>query len=336
MFTKNKTDWGLLAKYLAGEANQKEMAAVEKWLGQRAENRAEFGKLRSEWKVMESMKQFDVDNAWKKLHGRIIDTEEPVLAVSGKTTLVHRRMSWGTTLRIAASLLLLIAIGASVAISVGRSRKVTIITAASERLRSVTLPDGSTVTMNGSTTLSYAKHFLGNSRNVSLSGEAFFEVTPDKSKPFIIHTDGAAIKVVGTSFNVDTRGSSSTVEVYVSTGIVEVYKPESRNNSVFLHPGEIGKVSKNIINSKMAGNENAIAWKTGKMDFRDIPWSEAVAMLNKMYNVNIILKESGLSSIKTTGEYLYPEEPLDTILRILCQQSALRIEKSDNKIYLSK
>ncbi len=80
MFTKSKTDWSLLAKYLAGETNEKEKAAVEKWLGQSAENRAEFGKLRSEWKIMESMKQFDVDNAWKKLHGRIIENEEPVSA----------------------------------------------------------------------------------------------------------------------------------------------------------------------------------------------------------------------------------------------------------------
>jgi transmembrane sensor len=336
MFTKSKTDWGLLAKYLAGEANEKEKAAVEKWLGQSTDNRAEFGKLRSEWKIMESMKQFDVDNAWKKLHGRILDNEEPVLSDSGKSVDLHQRMSWGTPLRIAASLLLLIALGASIAIAVSRFKKVTIFASAYERLKSVTLPDGTTVTMNSNTTLSYVKHFHGNTRNVTLTGEAFFEVTPDKSRPFIIQTDNAAIRVVGTSFNVDTKGSSSTVEVYVSTGIVEVYKPESRNNSVFLHPGELGTVSKNIINSKKVSNENAIAWKTGRMDFRDIPLSEAVEMLNKMYDVNIILKAQGLASIRTVGEYRYPEEPLDTILRVFCQQNLLRIEKSDNKIYLSK
>jgi transmembrane sensor len=135
---------------------------------------------------------------------------------------------------------------------------------------------------------------------------------------------------------VDTRGSSSDVEVYVSTGIVEVYKPESMNNSVFLHPGEIGTVTKNIINSRIASNENAIAWKTGRMDFRDIPLSEAVEMLNKMYDVNIVLNAPGLASIRTGGEYRYPEEPLDTILHVFCQLNFLRIEKSDNKIYLSK
>jgi transmembrane sensor len=336
MFTKNKTNWSLLAKYLAGETNQNEKAAVEKWLAHSAENRAEFGKLRSDWKIMESMKQFDVDNAWKKLHGRILDNEETVLSDSTKSVDLQSHFSWRTPLRIAASLLLLVALGVSVAIAVGRFQKVTITTSANERLKNVTLPDGSTVTMNSNTTLSYMKHFLGNTRNVELKGEAFFEVTPDKSKPFVIKADEAVIRVVGTSFNVDTKRSPATVEVYVATGIVEVYKPESKNNSVFLHPGEMGTLSKNVIHSKKASNENAIAWKTGRMDFRDIPLSEAVEMLNKMYRVNIICNEPDLVNTKVGGRYQYPDEPLDTILTILCQQNFLKIEKSDNKIYLSK
>ncbi len=221
--------------------------------------------------------------------------------IAEKALICISRMSWGTPLRIAASLLLLIALGASIAIAVGRYQKVTITTSANERLKNVTLPDGSTVTMNCNTTLSYMKHFRGNTRNVELTGEAFFEVTPDKSRPFIIQADEAAIRVVGTSFNVDTKGSSSTVEVYVSTGIVEVYKPESRNNSVFLHPGEMGTVSKNIINSKKASNENAIAWKTGRMDFRDIPLSEAVEMLNKMYRCEYYSQRTGISVHTNSG-----------------------------------
>ncbi len=123
MFTKNKTDWSLLAKYLAGETNQNEKAAVEKWLARSAENRAEFGKLRSDWKIMESMKQFDVDNAWKKLHGRILDNEEPVLSDSTKSVDLQSHFSWRTPLRIAASLLLLVALGVSVAIAIGDSRR---------------------------------------------------------------------------------------------------------------------------------------------------------------------------------------------------------------------
>ncbi len=336
MFTRNKINWSLLAKYLAGETNQKEITAVEKWLALSAKNRAEFGKLRSDWKIMESMKQFDVDNAWKKLHGRILENEEPVLTSHMKGVEMKGHIAWRIPLRIAASLLILVALGISIVIAVGRYQKVTITTSANDKLKTVTLPDGSTVTMNSRTTLSYMKHFKGNTRDVELSGEAFFEVTPDRSKPFVIQADEAAIKVVGTSFNVDTKSSPSTVEVYVASGIVEVYKPESKNNSVFLHPGEMGTVSKNIIHSKKASNENAIAWKTGRMDFRDIPLSQAVEMLNKMYRVNIICNEPGLVNTKVGGRYQYPDEPLDTILTILCQQNFLKIEKSGDKIYLSK
>ncbi len=180
--------------------------------------------------------------------------------------------------------------------------------------------------MNSNTTLSYMKHFHGNTRNVELKGEAFFEVTPDKSKPFIIKADQAVIKVVGTSFNVDTKRSPATVEVYVATGIVEVYKPESKNNSVFLHPGEMGTVSKNIIHSKKASNENAIAWKTGRMDFRDIPLSEAVEMLNKMYRVNIICNEPDLVNTKVGGRYQYPDEPLEQSLPFCANKTFLKLK----------
>jgi len=336
MFTKSKTDWSFLAKHLVGEANEKEKAAVEKWLGKSAENRIQYGKLRSDWKIMENMKQFDVDNAWQKLHGRILTNEEPVLSDTRESVVLPRRMSWATPLRLAASLVLIIALGVTLVIAIGRFQKVTITTSATERLKSVILPDGSAVTMNANTQLSYSKNFRGRTRNVNLSGEAFFEVTPDKSRPFLIHADEAYIRVVGTSFNVDTKGRSSEVEVYVSTGIVELYKTESRNNSVMLHPGEVGSFNRNIIHSKKASNENAIAWKTGRMDFRDIPLSEAVEMLNKMYRVKIICNEPGLVNTKVGGRYQYPDEPLDTILAILCQQNSMKIEKSDNKIYLSK
>ena len=335
MFTRNKTDWSLLAKYLAGETSEKEKAAMEKWLDENAGNRAEFGKLRSDWKIMESMKQFDVDNAWHKLHGRIIDHEGSAHQ-EDKSVKLPLQKQWGTPLRIAATLLLLVAFGFTLAVVFGRFQKVTVTASANDRLRVVTLPDGSAVTLNANTTLSYMKNFRGSSRNVKLSGEAFFEVTPDKSRPFVIQAGEATIRVVGTSFNVDARGSSSEVEVYVSTGIVEVFNPDNKEQRVLLHPGELGTVSDKSIQSKQTINENAIAWKTGKMDFRDIPLSEAVGMLNKMYNVHIVLEAPGLASIKTAGEYRYPEEPLDTILRVFCQQNLLKIEKSNNMIYLSK
>jgi transmembrane sensor len=337
MFAKQKTDWSLLARYFAGETGEEEKAALEKWLSNSPENRALFGKLKSDWKIMDTMnKQFNVDNAWNKLHGRIADHESIAGTEKGEMVSIHPRRSWLTWVRIAASLLLITLLGVSVVFISGRFQQVNISTASLEKIRIVSLPDGTRASLNANSRLSYVKRFNEKIREVTLSGEAFFEVAPDKTRPFVIHAENAGIKVVGTSFNVDTRRKDQSVEVFVSTGIVELYQSDNLTNHVLLQPGDVGTLTPNGINSKKSSNENPIAWKTGNMDFQDTRLSEAVQILNEIYGVNIVCRDSDLDTTQTNGTYHYPEESLDQILTIICKQNHMKVEKSDNKIYLSR
>jgi ferric-dicitrate binding protein FerR (iron transport regulator) len=337
MFTTQKTNWGLLAKYLAGETGDQENAAIDKWLNKSPENRALFGKLRSDWKIMDTMnKQFNVDNAWSKLHGRITALDSSAGMESGRIVSMQRRRSWFVPVRMAASLLFIAVLGVFLVYMIGGMQKVNISTASNERLKSVSLPDGSTVIMNANSSLSYSKRFSRKTRDVRLSGEAFFEVAHDKTRPFYVHTDGADIRVVGTSFNVNTSHNDHRVEVYVLTGIVEMSRTKTKDRHVLLHPRDLGTCSRKELTSKLTNNENAIAWKTGIMDFQETRLSEAIEVLNKMYKVDIICLDPGLANIKTNGEYIFTEEPLDTILAVFHKQNNMKVEKSDNKIYLSK
>ena len=84
------------------------------------------------------------------------------------------------------------------------------------------MPDGSVITVNKNSTLSYPSEFKGKTREVALNGEAFFKVTPNKEKPFIIHVNDVTVRVVGTSFNI--RSEKGKTEVIVETGIVQVTK----------------------------------------------------------------------------------------------------------------
>ena len=108
--------------------------------------------------------------------------------------------------------------------------------------KAVTLPDGSTVYMNAGARLSYSKQFGRKNREVQLTGEAFFDVTPDKKRPFSISAGNAVIRVLGTSFNVNSSNKENQVEVYVSTGIVELSESGNQNNRVLIHPGNIGLI----------------------------------------------------------------------------------------------
>jgi ferric-dicitrate binding protein FerR (iron transport regulator) len=192
------------------------------------------------------------------------------------------------------------------------------------------------VYLNADSKITYSRDFNRKNRSVNLTGEAFFEVAPDKNHPFVIHADNADIRVVGTSFNVRATPADHHVEVYVSTGVVEMFPSGQSESLVTLRPGDIGMVANRKASSRKSRNANAIAWKTGEMDFRDTRLSDAISVLNGLYRVNIVCVEPGLDTTLTNGTYRYPDESLEQILTILCTQNNMKARNEDNTIYLSR
>jgi ferric-dicitrate binding protein FerR (iron transport regulator) len=336
MLFKQKTNWELLAKYVAGETDAKETESVLFWANQSSENKALLQEIKSDWKTMDLIDdRFNVDNAWEKLHGRISQNGGKVVDMPAVSKKANRFSTFSLPVRVAASLILLAILGLAFVTVTGRFQRVNIISEVSEINRTIDLPDGSRVHLNGGTKLSYSKKFGKNNRNVSLSGEAYFEVAPDKENPFRIFAGTACIRVVGTAFNVNTKKSKGSVEVYVESGIVELYENGNQDNHVMLQKGNIGLMDKKLITRIQAKNANAIAWKTGEMNFSDTPLMEVVSLLNNVYNVNITVKGEGIDTIKINGSY--QGDPLDDILKVIGQHNPqLTIAKSDDTIYLSQ
>jgi transmembrane sensor len=292
MFLLRKIKWNLLAKCLAGEANEKEKEAITNWIEKKPANRKLFGEIKSHWMKMDKgmNSRFDVDNAWDKIYDRITNNSDAVMIDHSATLSVTSLRTWITPFRIAASILVLAVIGTVLYFTLRNYGHVDVSSAQYDRTSVVTLPDGSQVYLNDNTSLSYNRQFGKRSRVVKLNGEAFFEVIPDKTKPFRIIAGGACVKVLGTSFNVNTRKHVDQVEVYVSTGIVELSEMNDERNRVLLHPGNIGVLSSKTITSAKAENQNCIAWRTGNLTFRDTRLSEVTSLLNDVYRVNIIPK----------------------------------------------
>jgi transmembrane sensor len=335
MFTTNKTDWNLLAKYMAGEASEQETNVMEEWLGKSAENRALYNSIKSDWKLMDTMKtQFNTDKAWNKVHERIAAGEGFPVMHDSPDAQVRSRRFFMTPLRVAASIMLMALLGTSVWFITNSMKHVSYTAGNEERGKQIVLPDGSSIFLNASSSLSYSRSFNRKLREVKLDGEAFFEVTPDKTKPFRIYAKKACITVIGTSFNVNAGKNNNQVSVYVATGIVELSETENRSNRILLKPGNMGMMNNKEITSLTAANENAIAWKTGTLSFRDTKLLEVTSLLNDIYGVNIVLRESGLDTTRINGDY--QNDPLDEILQVICKQTHLTVEKSDDMIYLSR
>lgn len=150
---------------------------------------------------------------------------------------------------------------------------------------SIVLPDGTKVWLNAATTLRYAPTKLERmERVVWVAGEAYFEVAKDKKRPFIVNSNGQKIEVLGTHFNVNTyKGVANTITT-LAEGSVKV---STEKNSNYLKPGQQSITNGGTINIETADLETALAWKDGKIYFKDAPLAEVMDEIARWYDVQI-------------------------------------------------
>lgn len=314
----------LLVKYLVGETNVDENAAVEFWLKADEKNLNYYNGFKKIWEdsllIAAENKNIDENAAWKRLQNRIHDKE--VRVVTPKKSSV----SW---LRIAASILLISTLG-WLGYSYFENKSNTLIQIyASNSTLNDTLPDGTTVTLNKNSSLSYASKFKGKTRPVTLKGEAFFNVSPDKTKPFIITINDVTVQVVGTSFNVKNKNGKTTVDV--ETGIVKVSK---NKDQVELRHGEkvvIADKNSELLKSTSKGRLYNY-YRNKELVCDETPLKDLVEALNEIYDVNIIIKNTSLKEKPLTT--VFKDQSLDEVLEVIQETFRIEIERKNNQIIL--
>lgn len=204
-----------------------------------------------------------------------------------------------------------------------------------ETLNMYELPDGTKVSLNSETKFFFPSKFKGNTREVTIEGEAFFDVKPDPTKPFIINAGKAQIKVLGTSFNVNAYPGSDKVEVIVETGKVRVshkqlpvFHPKSE---LILDPGDKGVLLKanNALLKSKNNDANFLAWKTHELTFRETLLKDVVATLEKVYKTDIDITDSKLENLRLTGQY--NDYSIDFIMEVIASTLQIDIAQVDGK-----
>lgn len=313
----------LLAKYLLGETSAAEVKQVEQWLQQSPENQREFNSLKQLFQASAfkaAPADVDADKAWKNVKAKMDGGAE-----RGRIITMERKNNFKTYFSVAAAIVALAV--AAVVIRVYQHRVPAVqyarFTAASQK-QTDTLPDGSVVTLNKNTTLTYPVAFANNERKVTLHGEAFFDVVKDSTRPFIIEAGGAEIKVLGTSFNVRAYDTLATVEVVVETGIVQL-RSAAKNESVMLEPGSKGVYTKtNAALSKSSNDDlNYAFWRSNKLTFRNTPLKEVVDALNNYYAAGISYENENIGRCRFTATFEH--DSLSAILEILSVTFQLEI-----------
>jgi transmembrane sensor len=276
-------------------------------------------------------REINIDSAWNKVHSRI--GKEGLLT---ETTHIGERDRKLVFLRIAAAAVLIIGLGAGflfIRNSIISGKSMVIASGNDQRDVAVTLPDGSRVWLNRNSKLTYNYNHSRETRNVKLTGEAFFDIVPDTSKPFIIDAGKANVKVVGTSFNVITSNSENKVEVFVRTGKVMLSDP-SGEQSIMLEPGFVGTFGSHDTSRLFNVNRNYMAWKTDTLVYQGEKLDAVFADLKRVFNINISADDPEINNIPLTTTFF--SLPEDTIIQVICNTFNLRYEKNGSVYHLAK
>jgi transmembrane sensor len=200
--------------------------------------------------------------------------------------------------------------------------------------RYIRLPDGSTVLLNSGSQLHYPDSF-GNTREVRLTGEAYFDIRHNPAKPFIVYAGNTRTVVLGTAFDIKAFPGQANVVVTVTRGKVRVEK-DAKTISVLTPNEQLVLSNDNKAAKKETVNTGeAIAWKQDDILLDDVPLENAIAELEQRFHCDITLSNAALGNCRITASFLH-HEPLPQIIEVIARVNRMDYQfETDKTITLS-
>lgn len=187
-------------------------------------------------------------------------------------------------------------------------------------LTTVVLPDGTKVWLNSGSSVAYPIHFVGKSRNVSMTGEAYFEVVTNKAFPMVVSTGRFDVKVYGTKFNINAYDDKEISRVTLLEGSIALSGNEEGHNAereIMMSPGQTASIHHDAKEVIFEQNDPLIytAWKDGLLIFKNLSFDRVLEQLSLKYNVKIELKDKSLGTIPLDATF--KGENINEILRLM-------------------
>ncbi len=334
----------LLARYFAGEASAEERAALTAWRRTSAENERTFAAFEKIWNDAGAEQQPripNIDRAWQELEAklglpqaqtraRILEMKKP----EPRVALAHVFAWRGRSGMLAAAAILLLAFS-TLLYRLWQSAPAlqTLVTANAEQ-RKIELPDGSVVALNSGSTLEYPKTFAGATREVKLSGEAFFEVAHDGAHPFLVNTANAQIKVLGTKFGIWSREEETRVVVREGRVALRGNEPQSAGVELMANQMSIRRMQEAPEAVRAIEAQYALGWLEGRIVFDQAALTEVVAELQRVYNVEIALAKPSLALNTITGSF--NRKPVESVLASICLTLNLQYRQEGERYIIAE
>ena len=362
--------WVLLGKYLSGECSDREREAVEAWIEEDPARRRLLADLRRIWveanaSSEDAQADLDLESEWSRLKarmdagdaaesdrtGRSFSTDRPPRPRSRRTAASDRSDradASGSAVRIGSAVAAAIAVILGILWMVGGPDALLdaasdpyreVVTERGERAR-VQFADGTTAMLNVDSRLQLPRPFDAGRRVVHLTGEAFFEVETDSTRPFVLKTDDATVRVTGTSFNVRGYPDDEDVEVAVAEGGV-VFRSHPAAGAedraeLALTTGDVARLrraSAQVTKRESADLDSFTAWTRGRLLFENTPLRQVAGRLERWYNLDVEIRDAEIASLRLTADL--KSQSVRNVLDVISAALDIEYRIDDGTVYLT-
>lgn len=340
----------LLEKYCKNTCTGEELSSVLEWFGVSAgtpEGKTLLFKIWEEMPDEESNLQITFDSILDKIHHKVNLAQSKKLLNKADQNLrkYKRRRHFINILIRTAAILMLPALSFGLYMTkkyqsfnqgqVSVKQAYNEVFSSVDAITKVSLPDGSNVWLNHSSSLKYPAIFHGNARSVELVGEGYFEVSHNSKMPFIVKTRELQIKAIGTTFNIMAYPDEDRIETSLINGLVELQRTESDGKVIpmlKMKPTDLAifQKSNHDLSIRTIDDDRYFSWKDGKLVFNKEPIGEVVKKLGRWFNVDIQVKDPELLDLTYTATFIH--ETLPQVMELFTLMSPVSYSISNRQL----
>ena len=340
---KNRIDWDLILNYLDGNISYAEEKKLQEWANENSRNSKELELLTKIWKSPASdLPEPDLDRALQNVKKKIAKVSSLETEKTSEVFKVERKIGDKNLFEFLISSGFLKAAAAIIIFAAGiffvskwvSTSPLKEISVANKMIKDVVLSDGTRVKLDAGSTLKYSEKFEGDKREVFLNGEGYFEVTPDKFRPFIVYTNSAQIKVLGTKFNVRAWQKNDNVVVAVVDGKVQFGKSNDNKetDNVTVLKGKMSSIDEegNVSSPVYTDVSEHLSWMNREMHFQSRTLEEVLDQLSRWYDIKFSLPDDSYRKHHIT--IFMQNKPINDILELISLMMNFKYEKSGNHV----
>lgn len=321
----------IINKYLTGQCSEEELIEVNTWMKESEENARQLFRMEEIYHLGKFDQYTDrqqIIRAEKRLYKKL-DEEK------GKCDKTLHMQRW---MKYAAMIAMILAIGSGVGYWLyqnGNNQQMMVAIANEGIVKEVILPDGTRVWLNNLATLKYPREFSEKERNVYLDGEAYFEVTKNRHKPFTVQSDAMRVRVLGTTFNFKSDKNCRIAEATLIEGEIEV-KGNKEEGQIILTPGQRAELNKKNgrLTVKQVNAKLDAVWHDNLIPFQQADIFTISKALERFYDVKIILSPD-IQADKTYSGVLKRKSNIESVLKSLQNSIPIDYKIVENNIFIS-